>query len=223
MTVFYSVSHNSFGARGMPWVQDIVSGLDLVRICHTCADGGRQLYRPRGTVTVQLEKNKGTHWPDVLGCGAWPLFIVSRRVVDDWVADGLASLPAQPIEIIEPIPAKLAELGQPAYFWLDGHAMFGAKLDFEASGFVGVRFCPDCGTRMDDVSATYERQHSGEWPLAVRKETWSGADIFTTDLSPTSFFCTERVIEIAKRCAHKNLRFVPRMIAGSSHKGITYL
>jgi hypothetical protein len=160
MTAFYKVSHNSFETHGFPWAQKILCGLNLVRVCYACAQEGRRIYRPCGEVEILLEKRKGNRWPDVLGCGSWPLFIVSGRVLDDWQQSGVQDILACPVRIVGPLPKRLQGLPVPEYFWLDGENMFGARLDFEASGFVDVSFCPECGTRMDDISATYGRWQS---------------------------------------------------------------
>jgi hypothetical protein len=223
MTAFFKVSHNSFETRGFPWGQEILSGLVLVKVCFACAQEGRRIERPHGEVEIRLEKRKGSRWPDVLGCGAWPLFIVSRRVLADWQHSGVRDIPAYPVRIADPVPKKLQNAPMPEYFWLDGENMPGATLDLEASGFVNVSFCPKCGTRIEDISATYKRQHTGTWPMAIIESTWNGADVFTTDLSPAAFFCTEKVLECAKRNKHTNFRFVPAAVAASPAKGIKYL
>jgi hypothetical protein len=101
--------------------------------------------------------------------------------------------------------------------------MMGAQLDPEASGFVRVSSCPDCGTRMYDITRTYQQHSSGSWPMAVRRETWNGADVFTTDFSPTQFFCTDKVVTCARENRHTNFRFVPAEIAASSTEGVKYM
>ena len=95
------------------------------------------------------------------------------------------------------------------YFWLDGQKIQGAMLDFEESGFVNVQFCPECNTRTDDIGATFDRQHSRVYPYAFRPGTWTGLNLFTTDLSHCSFFCTEAVVECARKHKLTNFRFVP--------------
>jgi hypothetical protein len=151
------------------------------------------------------------------------LFIVTKRVLDDWRDDGIGEFPISPLEILPPLPPLLMNLPMPEYFWLDGEQMPGARLDFEASGFVGTRFCPACGTRLSDIGATYDRQHSGTWPMALVEGSWSGANVFTTDLSPAAFFCTEKVLDCARKHRHTNFRFVPSNVAASPAKGLKYL
>ena len=102
--------------------------------------------------------------------------------------------------------------------------MRGALMDFDASGFVDVRFCPECGTRTDDISATGTRRQSAPYPYAFRLGTWNGDHLFTTDLSPCAFFCTERVLECARKHRLTNFRFTAAEDGPQpGSKGIDYL
>jgi hypothetical protein len=48
--------------------------------------------------------------------------------------------------------------------------------------------------------------------------------LFTTDLSPTAFFCTNQVVDCARRNRHSNFRFLPvELGAGAGHRGVDYL
>ena len=96
-------------------------------------------------------------------------------------------------------------------------------MDFEASGFVDVRFCAECGTRTDEISATFHRQHSGVWQYVFRRGTWNGSNVFTTDLSPCRFFCTEAVVDCARKYKLTNFRFIPvEEGANFKSKGLDY-
>jgi len=220
-TKFYTLENNSNWTRGFPWVSRIINGLKDVMYCDLCKV---TIDCPVGTVQVTLQSDKGIRWPDILGCGGgWPLTIVSQRVLSQWREDGIGEFPVDKLEILNPVPKKLPRDQMPEYFWLDGEQMLGAKVDFDASGYVDVRFCPKCGRRTHDISATYDRQHSGVWPIAFVPESWNGANVFTTDLSPAAFFCTEKVVECARKHRHTNFKFVPAERAGSSLQGIDYL
>src|SRR6185436_3090339 len=136
---FFSVWHNTFATRGFPWAERILSGMEQRPPCARCGVDGR---RPVGDLEVTLEKRKGTAWPDVLGCGAHPLFIVSGRVLEAWREDDLGvEPPCQRVFIAGELPRGLEGHTPPDYYWLDGERMQGARMDFEASGFVGVGFC----------------------------------------------------------------------------------
>lgn len=223
MKQFFSISDNSIHSRGFPWIARIEIGLEHKGICRECEG---PLTQPRGDLQVTLERNKGRKWPDVIGCGSYPLLIVTARVLDAFRDDRIGDFPVGGrVILLPPLPANLQKVEPPSYYWLNGAQMFGANVDFEASGFVGVQFCSICGRRWDDIEATYDRQHSSQpYGYVFREETWKCANLFTTDISPTAFFCTFAVVETAKKYGLSNFRFVPveeGIAAGS--KGIEYL
>jgi hypothetical protein len=117
--------------------------------------------------------------------------------------------PAGEVTITGPTPAGLEPSACPRYLWLDGERLAGAKLDLEASGFVGVQLCARCGVWTCDTSATYKQQSTGVWPYQFIEGSWSGSDLFTPEYWPTAFFCTDRVLESARRHRLTNFRFVP--------------
>ena len=212
---FYDVSDNTFDTRGFPWISHINSGLKNRLPCPECDAFNYEL---PGELAVSLEPKKGTKWPDVIGCGAEPLFIVSKRVLRDWKNDGIGEFLSHRIHIIPPFPKRLQDMEPPYYSWLDGSQMHGARMDFDASGFVEVTFCLACGRRSDNVTATYDRQHSKAWPMAFIDNSWTGENLFTTDLSPAAFFCTESVVESARKHGHTNFRFVSTCPENDSNK-----
>lgn len=203
---FFSVEDNSFDTSGAPWIQSILRGLVRGAQCPRC---GKHTRANVGELDVVLLDERGECWPDVIGCGGEPLLIVSARVLQDWKDDGVGEFPYSAIHILDPLPERLAGTEPPEYFWIDGRKLIGAKLDFQASGFVGVQFCSACGNRHEDVSATYDRQHSAQWSYTFLEGTWTGEHLFTTDLSPYAFFCTDAVVECARRHRHTNFRFIP--------------
>lgn len=216
----FSISDNSFDTRGFPWGAK-VRGNMIEYYCSTC---GAHCEEPSGDVSIKLERKKGSKWGDVLGDGSQSLFTVSKRVIEDWKREDIGEFPRHRATIVEPYPKKLEGTTPLEYYWIDGDLMLGAKLDFEASGFVGVFHCPECNSLKYDISATYDRQHSAVWPYAFIEGTWNGTNIYTTDISSRCFFCTEKVIECAVKYGHTNFRFTPveEGLAISS-KGLPYL
>jgi hypothetical protein len=99
--------------------------------------------------------------------------------------------------------------------------MNGAALDYERSGFVGVRRCA-CGKVLYDVARTYDRQQGGQAPYAFVEGSWHGADMFTTDFSPNLFFCTEKVLQCATAHRLTNFRFVPAERGFYVGRGLKY-
>ena len=129
---FFSVSDNSFAKVGFPWIASIRRGLRTIALCKSCP---RTVQQPQGDVEAVLEPQEGTKWPDVLGCGAWPLLIVSGQVLSAWQCEGAGTLPHRRVTILDPLPKKLVGKAPPDYFWIDGTQIRGALLDFDASGF----------------------------------------------------------------------------------------
>lgn len=83
--------------------------------------------------------------------------------------------------------------------------------------------CPACGGRRHDVSAEFQLEQSRHSPYVL--VDWDGSNLFK--ISPTQsggFFCTDAVIESARRHRHMNFRFIP-VEAGAAtwSKGIDYL
>lgn len=186
----------------------LVEGYGQVQYCQR---EHRTLYDGSGTMVGKLDSSKGTKWPNILGCGHHPFFIVSQNIIDAWSNENLGTFPIHPFHIAPPIPKKLQQKEQPNYYWIDGKELRGALVDFEASGFVGVDFCPECGTRTENRSETFKRQSAkgARFSFVFREGTWNGLNLFTTDISDTLFFCTDAIVECAKKYGHTNFRFVP--------------
>ena len=219
MTGFYRIGNNTLAVRGMPWIQTIVSGLTNVGGCRKCGSSGGE---PAGDLEVLLEPKSASHWPDVMGCGHYPCFVISKRFLDAMQHDGIRLELGGTVEILNPIAAGLPRHDSPRYFWIDGRRHRAGKMDFDASGFVGVYFCTECGTRHDNVRLTNERLRSAPPPPTVFAYDESlGFDLFTTDLSPTAFFCTDRVLGCASHNKLTNLRF-HRVEEGDHGEPIAY-
>lgn len=216
---FYRVSHNTFGTRGFPWIGTISKGIKYSHRCYKC--GGVKTYA-EGDITGILEKAKGIKWPDVLGCGHFPFFIISSRVLEAFDKEQLLSFPYHRVFIEKPYPKRLDEQCMPEYYWIDGPKMFGAELDFEASGFVDNKFCSVCGIRTDNIERTFDLQDKG-FSYVFKKGTWNGDHLFTTDISRTRFFCTDRILDCAKKYKLTNFKFIPIENGNELNGGIRYL
>lgn len=215
---FFMVSDNTSYTRGFPWAFSITEGLK--KVTETCSLCKSTLDDPIGDIRVLLERDKGTKWPDILGCGHYPLLIVSQKVIEAFNQEQILDFPYYKVMIEKPFPKKMKD--DPGnYYWIDGAAIFGAHVNFEASGFVGNKFCPKCHTRSDNISQTYEKQKNG-YSIVFKEDTWNGKDLFTTDISHTAFFCTERVVNCAKKYKLTNFCFIPVEQAGNVN-GIKYM
>jgi hypothetical protein len=157
MSIFFSFYNNTLQKRGFPWISHLTEGFGL---SYFCKREKRSLYYATGEMVAQLEYNKGTKWSDVLGCGAFPFLIVSEKVIECCAKEGVGTFPIHEVKIATPFPKKLSGEIPPKYFWIDGVKLKGALIDFEASGFVGVKFCSECGVRTDDISKTFKNQYA---------------------------------------------------------------
>jgi hypothetical protein len=222
MMKFYSIRHNNNYKRGMPETGRIVAGMVIQGRCGTCGVLKRS---PSGDLKVELGKTRAKMWPDIVACGDYPCFVVSERFMEAMRACGVRLELGGEVGFVEPILNGLSLRDAPQYYWIDGKRHFAATMDFEASGYINVRFCPECGTRSENISATHRRQRSSPPPGEVFDyDASSGHDLFTTDLSPTAFFCTDAVIECARRHRLTNLRFIPvEASAATWSDGIDYL
>ena len=218
MMQFYRILHNTAFKRGMPEIYEIVEGLVGLPDCPSCGAGRRF---PVGDLKVQLARTRAHIWPDALACGDYPCFVVSEQFVNAMKQCGIRVELGGKVNFVSPIENGLSPASAPSYFWIDGGRCFAGKMDFEASGYIDVRFCPECGAREYDVGLTYDRQHADP-PLGevFKYEEASDYELFTTDLSSTAFFCTKRVIDCARKHRLTNLayRSVEKGVAGESQE-----
>lgn len=218
MTKFYKIRHNTAYTRGVPEIYEIVHGMVDNGTCPTCGVSRRY---PSGDLRVRLGKTRAKFWPDAIACGDYPCFVVSERFVNAMRECGIR-LELGKVEFMEPNESGLALVDAPRYFWIDGKRHFAGRMDFAASGFVDVRFCNECGNRTDNISLTYDRRRANPPPPIVFDfDEASGHDIFTTDLAPTAFFCTDRVFECARKQKLTNLQF-SRVEEGAMGQPIKY-
>src|SRR5687767_12229869 len=112
---FFSVSHNSFSKRGFPWLKSLGKGFRQFYLCRRCASA-RSIMYAAGPVEGVCDPRKGAKWPDVLGCGHFPFFILSERALGAFSAEGIGEFPHHPVLIQPPLPQKLAAQPTPQYF-----------------------------------------------------------------------------------------------------------
>ena len=203
MTRFYRIEDRTLSARGMPWISGFTEGGTYEEECKVC--GGTGLV-PQGDMRAVLEPKRGTQWPDLIGDGHLVgLFVASDRFVDALVANGVRVELGGRVEFAEPAPKRLSLADAPDYHWVDGARLRAAKMDFEASGHVGVEHCVACGRWWDDIKASKPRN----LPVVFDYDTASRLDLFTTDMGPQVFYCTGRVLECAKKHRLTNVAFGP--------------
>jgi hypothetical protein len=220
MMQFYKIRHNTAYKRGMPEIYEILSGLREHGRCPECGVSRRE---PVGDLIVQMGKTKARMWPDVIACGDYPCCVISNRFVSAMRESGIGFILGGTVSFADPLRNGLSLAVSPGYVWVDGARSRAGKMDFEASGFVDVKFCPVCGTRSDDISRTHRRQHDTNPPpgQVFTYDESLGLDLFTTDISPTYFFCTQRVFDCAKKYRLTNISFC-RVEEGSHCEPLKY-
>lgn len=207
MMKFYDFSHNTAYMHGLPEIEEIVHGLVDAGSCPSCGICRRF---PKGDLQVRLENRQARFWPDVIACGDYPCLVVSENFVNSAQGCGIRLVLGGKVEFDEANVSNLSIDDALQYFWIDGMMHFAAKMDFIASGYVDVHFCEECGNRSDNISLTYDKRHADPPPPTVFEyDSKSGLDLFTTDLAPTAFFCTDRMLECARRNKLTNIAFCP--------------
>lgn len=204
---FYEVSHNNAYNQGMPEIYKIVDGFVDSGSCSVC---GKHTGYPAGDLKVQMGKTRGRIWPDIIACGSYPCLVVSHQFVNAMRKESIRLVIGGAVLIVHSVENGISLGDAPPYYWIDGKPHLAGKMDFEASGYVDVKFCPMCGNRSDNISLTYDRRHAKPPPPYVfNYDEAKGFDLFTTDLAPSAFFCTDSVYECAKNNKLTNLSFCP--------------
>lgn len=207
MTTFYSISHNTACKRGMPEIYEIIAGVADDGACPHCGASRRH---PVGDLRARLGRTRAKLWPDAIACGDYPCFVVSERFVTAMNRFGVQLHLGGRITFVEPNDSGLPLGDASQYFWVDGKRHLAGKMDFEASGYAEVCFCKECGNRTDNIRLTHDRRHANPPPGEIfNYEASLGLDLFTTDLAPTAFFCTNRVLDCAQTHGLSNLAFCP--------------
>lgn len=210
-TAKYEFAHNSSYTRGFTWAASIIPRSEVVR--RVCPECRAMESHPEGAFDVIVEG--GTKYPDVLGCGAYPFLIVSRRVIDAWFGSGITSFHTFPVGIAKIRSKKLMDVVPPSYFRveIDGRC----RIDLADSGLRVVRSCPKCHHLWTDPMVP-----SG---FQMVPSSWDGSALFRDEvLYPRVSFCTEAVLTLAREYKLTNFRFEP--MEGpfdSSSKGIDYM
>ena len=163
------------------------------RKCPEC--GVRDSY-PSGAFDVVVEG--GSKYPDVLGCGAYPFLILSESVINDWKDAGITAFETYPVGIAEVKSKKLQDVSAPNYYRVEFSGK--CKIDLEASGFKVLNKCKSCGHITLDSPLVYEYH--------IVPDSWDGSPIFRdSDIFPRVIFCTELIVQLAKKNKRTNFRF----------------
>jgi hypothetical protein len=198
---FYHVRASWDRRRRFMYASAIVPQLSHQGVpCDLCGRG--RLYPdwyPEHPLRVRIEG--GRRVPDLLGCGAYPLLIVSEAVIHDWQDNQITGFEAFPLEVER-------HIGNPCMppLKVEGASYFHIKVtgrctvDREAKGIRVNFFCPRCKfSEIEDASF--------DQPFILDPTRRDGSDLFIDELFPCVTFCTERVLTLASANRRTNFRF----------------
>ena len=211
MSAFYIFRDNSSYNRRFTWASSIRPKSEMIdRKCPECGAGE---YYPSGAFDVIIEG--GDRYPDILGCGVYPLLIVSESVIDDWHKAGITSFHTYPVNVEDVLTKKLRRVPTPKYFRveIDGNC----KIDLEASGLRVIKYCPECHYLSTEPAVSLG--------FKMVPGSRDGSPLFRdADLYPRVNFCTELILELAGKYKRTNFRF-ESMEGPFDHfsRGIEYL
>lgn len=192
--VFFEMSDNTTGEKG--WTYAVEIHPTSHSIDWECTECGRAAEYPSGAFDVTVEG--GTKYPDFLGCGEYPLLIVSENVVLAWEKAGIDSFRRFPVKIRKAIYTKLKPATAPAYFHVETTGQ--ARIDLAASGIAVKKVCKRCGeaTRSPEVVSQFK----------LLDGSWDGSHLFRdVRFFPHVTFCTEKIVTIARSSGLTNVAF----------------
>lgn len=190
---FYRLRNNSAHERSWMYAVSIRPTSPLVD--WYCLDCGHSASYPSGSFDVVLEG--GADYPDLLQCGAYPLLIVSDRVLEAWREAGIRSFQEYPVGIdsVESVPQNPKP---PRYYRVEitGTCM----IDFSASGAAIKKHCRRCG-EIETDPMVIPRFH-------VLEGSWDSQDLFRDQrYFPRVSFCTQKLVDVVRAHSLTNFRF----------------
>lgn len=207
----FTFTDNTFKNRGFAWAASIHPRSEIVHeICPKC---GSVKHYPKGEFDVTLEK--GSKYPDILGCGAYPFLIVSEKVIRAWQEANVCCFHTYDVKIAKVKSTKLKDLPAPQYYRIEIDG--SCQIDLEASGAKVVKFCPECHYLVIHPPVLNSfRMVSG---------SWDGSALFRDELHyPRVSFCTDTIVKIASQYRLTNFCFEPMEgPLDPGNKGIDYL
>jgi hypothetical protein len=146
---------------------------------------------------VEIVVRGGKQWPDILPSLYVPLFSARVRQV---LEDMNVAFESEPARIVK--ASKQFAGPPPDYFML--RVPGGLDIDLEASNFVRLTVCPECGSILNGGLTPRER-------LVPLEDTWNGSPFFTLRMPrmPQYYCCTIEFIEAARAGRWRNFHFAP--------------
>lgn len=208
--VFLCMRDNTHFSRGWTWAYKIQPNpRDLGELCPVCGKG-RWFPSSYPRLPLLATVEGGSKYPDVLGCGSYPLLLLSSRVMESWSLHDIKGYKHYPLATIAEPNSKICLATAPTYHHVEvtGRCQF----DLTAMGLRLIFTCPKCGYvdyKRDKSSFEADDPFEDFMEYRFLEETWDQADVFTTEIFPHLTFCTSRIVELAKKYGYSNFRFCP--------------
>jgi len=195
MEKYYKFRNNTLFTHGYTWAMSIIpkSSTDSF----SCPECGIRHNAPSGAFDVIVEG--GSKYPDVLGCGAYPFLILSEAIINDWKEAGINAFATFPVNIAKVKSKKLLSVHPPRYFRVEITGT--CKINLEASGYSLLPRSTRCNhSRLEKI---------GTKGMFMVPGSWDGTPLFRDhEIFPRLNFCTEIIVELARKHKRTNFRFV---------------
>lgn len=193
----YSVTDNTIEEKQWTWAIEALPRLATVsRRCDVCHRG--RLYPGRYPErALDAEVEDGTSYPDILGCGSYPFFILSEATLLNLESHGVEGFQPFPLTITKATGPIIEAVTPPRYHHLK--IAVGCELDFHAMGVSVLGHCSKCYfTRLDP---------SYDFNLVVREKSLRGYDLFVSEFLDCMAICTSRFKDIVEQNHGTNFEF----------------
>lgn len=192
--MFYELSDNS--ANEQQWTFAVHAHPTSTVVKWSCPECGRAAQYPAGAFDVTVEG--GSAFPDVLGCGFYPLLVISDRMVCGLRDSGITCFQEYPVRVVEVLDSPLRSADAPSYSHIEltGECM----INFTDSGAVIRSVCANCG-EIKVAPPVIKR-------FAFVDGSWNGCDLFRDHrYFARVSFCTKKIVELANASRWTNCRF----------------
>ena len=214
--IFYIFDDNTFATRGYTWAMSLKPRPEeFSRRCPKCRAGMSVEY-PKHSINLAVEG--GSKYPDILGCGAETILIVSQNVINDWEGAGITGYEKYDVNIVEAKGKRIKDAESPRYYHIN--VIGRAEYDMEAMGFKCQITCEYCGRI--EVTNPNDELHPLD-PTIIKEGSWDGSDIFAMDITPRKTYCMEKVLFLAGINERTNFYFAPLELTGDvNFRGLDY-
>lgn len=176
----YSITDNTIEETQWTWAIEALPRLAAISercdVCHR----GRLYPGPYPERALDAEVEDGTSYPDILGCGSYPFFIISEVTLLHLKSCSVESFQPFPLNIIQATGSIIETVNPPQYHHLK--IAVGCELDFPAMGVSVLEHCPKCYFSRFDPSSDFD--------LVVKENSLCGYDLFVSEFLPCIAICT---------------------------------